>query len=121
MAIRTIFGLHRIFCFTTCLWLSVTARAMSADQVAERLFALEVKPLLAKKCFACHGNDADAMEGGLVLTSREAMLRGGETSQNVLVPSNSKASLIVQAVSGTNPDLVIHPRRTTVYRQIKSR
>ena len=76
---------------------------------AERLFALEVEPLLAAKCFACHGQDPDAVQGGLRLTSREAMLRGGASSQAVLVPGDADASLLYQAVRRTDAKLSMPP------------
>ena len=42
---------------------------LSAAQDVE--FALEVRPLLARKCFACHGNDEETREAGLRLDLRE--------------------------------------------------
>ena len=82
--------------------------ATSSD--AERLFALEVKPLLAEKCFACHGEEPSAVLGGLDVTSLEGMLRGGATSQQVLVPGNAGASLLYEAVRRSNPKLQMPPK-----------
>lgn len=79
--------------------------AQSGPQSAERLFAVEVKPLLAEKCLACHGAEPVAILGGLDLTSRESMLRGGASSRAVLVPGNAVASLIYEAVRRSNPKL----------------
>ena len=42
----------------------------------EMLFALEVKPILANKCFSCHGDDPEEIEGGLDMTTREGLLKG---------------------------------------------
>jgi len=58
----------------------------------EKLFALKVKPLLAEKCLACHGNDREKLESGLDLTSRAGMLKGGDVSNQVLVPNNAAKS-----------------------------
>ncbi|MEM1450780.1 MAG: DUF1553 domain-containing protein [Planctomycetota bacterium] len=38
-------------------------------------FALEVRPLLARRCFACHGNDEETREAGLRLDLREEAMR----------------------------------------------
>ena len=84
--------------------------AEAADQSAERMFALEVKPLLAEKCFACHGGDRSAILGGLNLTSRELMLRGGASSKQILVPGNAGASLLYEAVRRSNPKLLMPPK-----------
>ena len=85
-------------------------RANAADQTAERLFALDVKPLLAEKCFACHGQEPSAILGGLNLTSRESMLRGGTSSKQVLVPGSAGASLLYETVRRSNPKLLMPPK-----------
>jgi mono/diheme cytochrome c family protein len=85
---------------------------VEADQPGEgeRLFALHVKPILAQKCFACHGNDAEKIEGGLHLTTREGMLRGGESGLAVLKPGNAAASLLYTATTGENADYRMPPK-----------
>ncbi len=90
--------------------LSVPAGA--SDDSAERLFALEIKPLLAERCLACHGREPGVLLGGLDLTSREGLLRGGDTSQQVVVPGNAGASLLYQAVLRTNPKIQMPPKET---------
>jgi mono/diheme cytochrome c family protein len=84
--------------------------ANAADQAAERLFALDVKPLLVQKCFACHGQEPGPILGGLNLTSRESMLRGGASSKQVLVPGNAGTSLLYEAVRRSNPKLQMPPK-----------
>ncbi len=95
------------------LALGASAPALAADaDAAGRLFAVEVKPLLAERCFACHGQDPDAVLGELVLTSRETMLEGGASSKPALVPGNAGASLLYEAVRRTNPKLQMPPKDT---------
>ena len=60
----------------------------------EILFALKVKPLLVQKCFACHGEDPEKIEGELDLTSRAAMLQGGESGETILAPDRARESLL---------------------------
>ena len=86
--------------------------AQSPRESAERLFAVQIKPLLAQRCFACHGQDPAAILGGLDLTSLEAMLRGGASSQPVLVPGNAGASRLYSAVAGTDPAIRMPPKET---------
>ncbi len=57
-------------------------------------FELKIRPLLANRCFACHSSTA---LGGLTMTSREALLRGGKSGP-ALVPGKPEESLIVRAV-----------------------
>ena len=71
----------RSFFVTLLLWsmpAAVFAKPFAASE-GEKLFALRVKPLLEEKCLACHGNEADRLEGGLDLRSRERTLAGGDS------------------------------------------
>ncbi|MCA1685778.1 MAG: c-type cytochrome, partial [Planctomycetia bacterium] len=77
----------------------------------ETLFALKVRPLLAEKCLACHGADPGDIKGGLDLTSREAMRRGGDTSDEVLVPGDAARSLLYVMTTGQTPALRMPPKR----------
>jgi mono/diheme cytochrome c family protein len=100
--------LRSVFC---CALAASTARAAGDDAAAgERLFALHVKPLLAQKCFACHGGDREKIEAGLDLTTREGILRGGESGETVLKPGNAAASLLYTATTGDNPDYQMPPK-----------
>jgi hypothetical protein len=68
-------------------------------------FETRIRPLLAEKCFACH--TASKM-GGLELTSRERMVRGGNSGPAIR-PGNAKGSILVQAVSHTHDRLKMPP------------
>ena len=75
----------------------------------EKLFALKVKPLLKQKCFACHGGE-DKIKGDLILTNREDMLLGGESSDEVLVPGDGNGSLMYIATTRTLEDYEMPPK-----------
>jgi mono/diheme cytochrome c family protein len=66
---------------------------------AERLFATNVLPLLKAKCFACHGDDAKDLRGGLDLRTREGMLAGGDSGDPALVPDDPGKSWVVRAAA----------------------
>ena len=71
------------------------AHAEVTPEQAE-FFQSKVLPLLESRCFKCHGDD-DEVEAELRLTSRKAMLTGGESGP-VIVPSDPDESLLIQAV-----------------------
>jgi len=58
-------------------------------------FEAKVRPLLAERCFKCHG--AAKSKSGLRLDSRATLLAGGERGA-AAVPGNPDESLLVQAV-----------------------
>ncbi len=95
------------------LLLVVSASAASIEEAASsgrQIFALDVKPLLAAKCLACHGQSPDVVMGGLDLTSRESMLRGGQSGSPGVVPGNAKQSRILLAVEAVNPNFAMPPK-----------
>lgn len=77
---------------------------------AEILFSLQVKPLLASKCWSCHGQGPDSPEGDLDLRSRQGMLAGGESGEHVLVPGRAKSSLLYTAVTWEDPVYEMPPK-----------
>ncbi len=80
-----------------------TAVFGATDQEWDRRFAVEVKPLLAAKCFACHGQNPDALLGGLDLTSPE-------TAEKTLSAGDSSSSKVYEAVTWTNAKLRMPPK-----------
>jgi hypothetical protein len=58
-------------------------------------FEKEVRPLLVERCWKCHGETRN--KGGLKLTSRDHLLRGGDSGPAV-VPGKPEESLLVRAV-----------------------
>jgi hypothetical protein len=67
-------------------------------------FENKVRPVLADNCYKCHSTLADKVKGGLLLDSREALLKGGDNGP-VIVPGNPDASPLIQAVRYADPDL----------------
>jgi hypothetical protein len=57
-------------------------------------FEKHVRPLLATNCLSCHG---DQQKGGLRLTSRAALLKGGDSGA-AIVPMQPEQSLLVKAL-----------------------
>jgi mono/diheme cytochrome c family protein len=78
--------------------------AFTADQVA--FYEKEVRPLLTQHCVRCHGKDPEKLRGGLALTSRAALLKGGDTGP--AVAGKPDESLLVQAVRYKHAEEAYH-------------
>src|SRR5262249_35601206 len=59
-------------------------------------FDKQVLPILRQHCFKCHGDGK--VRGGLRLTSRETLLKGGESGPAV-TPDRPEASRLLQAIN----------------------
>jgi hypothetical protein len=64
-------------------------------------FAREVRPILEKSCYSCHG--ADKQKAGLRLDIRASAARGGESGP-AFVPGRSDQSLLIKLARGDDPD-----------------
>ena len=96
---------------SSCVVLA-SALSLGAVDDAERLFALEIKPLLASKCLACHGQDQGLLMGGLDLTTQASARRGGQSGRPAIVPGEPDSSLLYLALSGKGSTLVMPPKET---------
>ena len=97
------------------LLLSVSAMALADEPQpshAENLFATKVLPLLKARCTACHGDDSEKTESGLDLTSRDGLLKGGDSAKPAIVPGKPDDSPLYIAVLRKDPDLVMPPKES---------
>ncbi len=65
--------------------------------------------VLEKNCFKCHSHAANKSKGGLLLDSRDAVLTGGDNGP-AIVAGKPEASLLVKAISYSDPDLQMPPK-----------
>jgi len=89
------------YCSLLALLLTVATRTPSQQPPASVDFRKDVQPILTQNCKLCHaGTSAPA---GLELDTPEGVMAGG-TSGKVVVPGNSKDSVLVQRlVEGSMP------------------
>lgn len=103
------FKLILAICLSSML---IICRGVSAD---DDFFEKKIRPVLVERCFKCHSEKAESVKGGLLLDSREASRRGGESGAAV-VPGDLEESLLLSALryesfemppDGKLPDSVI--------------
>ena len=76
----------------------------------ERLFSLKVRGILESKCLACHGEEGKKVKGEFNLTTRNDLLKGGETADDVLVPFHPGKSLNMTAIQWKDEDYEMPPK-----------
>src|SRR4051812_24139586 len=72
-------------------------------------FKRDIQPIVEKSCVKCHGRGRD--KGGFVFETRESLLKGGDSGPAV-VEGNSAESLLIELVSGLDPDNVMPAKGT---------
>lgn len=72
-------------------------------------FNREIRPLLSRNCFACHGPDEHERQGGLRLDDRDAAISELESGSTAIVPGKPAESEVVARIRSADPDLVMPP------------
>jgi len=108
----------RITCFSMLLFALVCANAegvsaaeVSASEVLvggvdfsrDIKFSRDIRPILADRCFVCHGPDKKAREADLRLDIRVQAI------QSAMVPGDSEASELVRRISSNDPEQQMPP------------
>ena len=81
------------------------ALPLMASAASSDFFELRVRPVLARNCYACH--TASHM-GGLDVSSRESLLKGGNSGPAIRV-GDPQASLLIQAVKKEHERIKMPP------------
>jgi mono/diheme cytochrome c family protein len=72
-------------------------------------FNREIRPILSRNCFACHGPDEHDRRGGLRLDDRAAATRELESGLTAIVPGKPAESELVARLHATDADIVMPP------------
>ncbi|HYG76199.1 MAG TPA: PSD1 and planctomycete cytochrome C domain-containing protein [Planctomycetota bacterium] len=83
-----------------------------ADPAAHKenveFFEKKIRPVLVEACYKCHSVESGKSKGGLLLDSREGLLKGGHTGPAV-VPGDLERSLLIKAIRYEQDELEMPP------------
>src|SRR3954465_10144833 len=83
--------------------------ASTESSEGTEFFEKKVRPILVDNCYKCHSHDAEKLKGGLLLDSRDGVLKGGDSGPSIVAGQPDK-SLLIKAVRYTNEDLQMPPK-----------
>ena len=100
---------------TTVAALTVTFSAQAgapSDLAQLDFFEKKIRPVLADSCYECHSAGAKKVKGGLLLDTREDLLKGGDSGPGI-VAGNPKKSLILISMKheDKDPDMAMPPKK----------
>ncbi|MBA3699567.1 MAG: DUF1553 domain-containing protein [Planctomycetes bacterium] len=93
--------------FVLALLTGSVAASVAADQVPD--FATQVRPILSKHCFSCHGPDDKGRKGKLRLDLRESAIGKGKSGEIAIVPGKPAASEVVKRIFTSDEDDLMPP------------
>lgn len=65
-------------------------------------FATEIRPILERSCFECHG--PERQKSGYRLDIRDTALRGGDSGRPAIIPHDGASSPLIQLVGSADPE-----------------
>ena len=84
--------------------------AATTDAPGIEHFERHIRPLLVESCYSCHSAQAEkGIKGGLVLDTRDGLLKGGDTGPAIVVGDPEK-SLLIKAVRYHDENLQMPPK-----------
>ena len=74
-------------------------------------FEKKIRPVLVHSCYECHSATSEKLKGGLLLDTREGLLKGGDSGPAIL-PGNAKKSLLLSVMrhEDKDPDMAMPPK-----------
>jgi hypothetical protein len=96
---ESIFVLPALFCFVCA---EIHAAAPMVD------FAKDIRPILERNCFDCHG--PEKQKSGLRLDRKADTLKGGDTGV-LLIAGKGAQSLLIQVVEGRHAEIARMPKK----------
>jgi formylglycine-generating enzyme required for sulfatase activity len=89
--------------------LAAAAAGFSTVIAADKVdFAKDVKPILEKHCLRCHGTEKP--KGGLVLTTLELAIKGGDSGPSIVPGQPDKSPLYTSTIKLAHEDGVMPPK-----------
>src|ERR1700722_17298735 len=82
--------------FATWGWAQAPSSAPDTTTTGAAIFAAQIRPALVRQCLACH--NSSVRKGGLDLSTRQALLRGGDSGPAIEL-GNAKDSLLYKAIT----------------------
>ena len=96
-----------------CLVVASAARwQLNAAALVAPDFTRDVRPLLSRNCFKCHGPDEGSRKSGLRLDVREDALKPAKSGAVALMPGKPAESELVKRIFSTDDDEVMPPPST---------
>src|SRR3954463_12692738 len=80
-------------------------------------FEKHIRPVLVERCYRCHSKDAEKVKGGLLLDSRDGLIKGGDNGQVIRAGDPEKSKLII-AIRYHDEEIRMPPKEPLAEQQI---
>src|SRR5690606_37866712 len=84
-------------------------RGLIASDAGVEFFEKKIRPVLVQHCYECHSSDAKKLGGGLLLDSRQGVLKGGD-SGSLVDAARPEESLLLKAIRYADDSVQMPPQ-----------
>ena len=104
------FGLRSLIGLSLCQAATLPSAAAPGNEGYD-FFEGKIRPVLVEHCYKCHSASAEKVKGGLLLDTREGVLKGGESGKPLILPDDPERSRLIEAIRYANEDLQMPPKK----------
>jgi hypothetical protein len=97
----------------------IASAAVTADDSQIAFFEKTIRPILIKRCYECHSAESGKSKGGLLIDSRDGLLKGGDNGP-ALVAGDPDKSRIIESVRYHNQDMQMPPKGALPSAEVKA-
>ena len=112
-----------LFIGSYLLCLELSTRPVKAQEQPSRegieFFEKKIRPVLEAKCYVCHSASSKRLQGGLLLDTREGILKGGNSGEPAIKPGDPDGSLLIRAINFLDSKLQMPPTGQLQADQVK--
>jgi cytochrome c553 len=88
--------------------LGTASGAVGSNELAKTdFFEKHIRPVLVESCYECHSARSEKLRGGLMLDTRDGLLKGGDSGPAIVV-GNPEKSLLLQTMRHETKDADLH-------------
>jgi hypothetical protein len=97
----------------------IASAAAPADDSQIAFFEKTIRPILINRCYECHSVESGKSKGGLLIDSRDGLLKGGDNGP-ALVAGDPDKSRIIESVRYHNQDMQMPPKGALPSAEVKA-
>jgi hypothetical protein len=97
----------------------IASAAVPADDSQIAFFEKTIRPILINRCYECHSVESGKSKGGLLIDSRDGLLKGGDNGP-ALVAGDPDKSRIIESVRYHNQDMQMPPKGALPSAEVKA-
>ena len=100
----------RLFLLLSFIFAALSIPAVGGEGAGSTDFLEDIRPILAGKCFPCHGPDKAKRKGKLRLDTSAGIFSRGSSGSAVVAPGKAGESLLIKKIESTDEEEIMPPK-----------